>query len=175
MQMYRPISHSLLVMLVMTLSAFPTVGDAQDVSSSQGITVFRTYEDLASYMAAREDTLLVVNFWATWCKPCVRELPFFQELDSHFEGRKAKVLLVSLDLPKDVDTKLLAFAEDWDITRSVVALTDTDHNEWIPKVHENWTGAIPATWVVRRGRSVFHEGEFDDWKALMDFVNSMAP
>lgn len=150
----------------------PQRTEAQDVHQSAAFAVCSDYKELEEKLEGLGDTLVVVNFWATWCKPCVRELPYFQALDSHFEGSGAKVLLVSLDLPKDLDVKLRPFAEDWDISSLVVALTDTDHNKWIPKVHEDWTGAIPATWVRKGGVRLFHEGEFDDWDSLLEFVNS---
>jgi thiol-disulfide isomerase/thioredoxin len=43
------------------------------------------------------DTIYVVNFWATWCKPCVEELPIFDSLNLEVKGQAIKVLLVNLD------------------------------------------------------------------------------
>lgn len=176
MQKYTHTIQYLALTALIAWCALPQEAMAQEDAAGAGIPLrFASYDSLENYISSHGDTLIVVNFWATWCKPCVRELPFFQALDTHFEGRKAKVLLVSLDLPKDIDTKLFQFAEDWDIVESVAALTDMDHNGWIPRVDEHWTGAIPATWVLYQGRSAFHEGEFDDWEALIEFVNSIAP
>lgn len=106
-------------------------------------------DSLMQRVSASNDTTYVVNFWATWCGPCVKELPVFDTIDQHFAGKNVKVLLVSLDFPKDLNTKLPDFIARKGIRQEVVYLDELYENEWIPKVDTLWQGNIPATLVVR--------------------------
>lgn len=93
------------------------------------------------------DTIYIVNFWATWCVPCVKELPAFDSIHATFKDANIKVLLVSLDFKEDMESKLLPFIESKKIKSEVVLLDETDANYFIPRVADVWTGAIPATLI----------------------------
>ena len=68
-----------------------------------------SYDNFKAFLEAENDTTYVVNFWATWCKPCVAELPYFEELYQNYKDQKVKLILVSLDFEKQLETKLLPF------------------------------------------------------------------
>lgn len=103
------------------------------------------------------DTIYVVNFWATWCGPCVAELPYFEKLDSVYKDKKVKVILVSTDFRKDIDTRLKPFVEKRKLHSEVNFLDEIYDNEWIPKVDSAWQGNIPATKIynAKTGKTVF--------------------
>ncbi len=101
-----------------------------------------------SYLEQRlkqPDTLFIVNFWATWCGPCVAELPGFNRIDSAWKGKPVKVLLVSLDFPEAFPLKLNNFLVGKRIQAQVLWLDESDANIFIPKISHDWSGAIPAT------------------------------
>lgn len=129
---------------------------------------FKTLEPL---LHRDSDTTYVVNFWATWCGPCVKELPHFENIGEQYRDRKVKVILVSLDFPKAASDKLLSFIRRKGIRSEVVHLNDTDSNSWIPKVDPEWTGSIPATLIYRGQRRVFYEQAFDE-KGLRQAVET---
>lgn len=108
------------------------------------------------------DTLYVINFWATWCKPCVEELPYFQQLAKNYEGKKLKVILVTTDMRKDIGTRVNDFVKAKGITMQVVYINEVNADKWINNVSAEWTGAIPATWFLKGSDKFekFHEGEF---------------
>jgi thiol-disulfide isomerase/thioredoxin len=106
------------------------------------------------------DTLFVVNFWATWCKPCVKELPAFELAGSTFKESNLKIVLVSLDFPEHLEKGVLPFIMEKGLTNEVVILDDPDANTWIPLVSNEWSGAIPATVMVKNGKKQFYEQSF---------------
>ncbi|RXG12940.1 thiol-disulfide isomerase/thioredoxin [Leeuwenhoekiella aestuarii] len=106
-------------------------------------------------------TVRVVNFWATWCEPCIRELPAFEALYADYKTKKVEVILVSLDFPDQVERKLIPFIKNQDLKMPVVFLDDPYTNEWIPKVSPSWSGALPATVIISEDSYKFYERSFD--------------
>ncbi len=114
--------------------------------------------------SSSKDTLYIINFWATWCAPCVAELPEFNALESHYVGKPVKILMVSLDFKEDYPFKLARFLERKKLTPEVVWLSDTDPNKFIPKIDNSWEGSIPATIIVHPGKQFkqFIEGSITE-------------
>lgn len=118
------------------------------------------YSGLEYFLTKDNDTTYVVNFWATWCVPCVEELPHFEKLNAKYKDDKVKVILVSLNMPKMVENKLLPFIKENQLKSEVLYLRDPDANSWIPKVDSTWSGAIPATLIYNRDTRRFFEKSF---------------
>jgi thiol-disulfide isomerase/thioredoxin len=118
------------------------------------------FSRLEYFLNRKNDTTYVVNFWATWCVPCVQELPHFEKLNTEHKDQKVKVLLVSLDMHKMVESRLIPFIKEKNLQSDVVLLRDPDANSWIDKVDKNWSGAIPATVIYRNDKRNFYEKSF---------------
>ncbi len=128
--------------------------------------VYMTFSEFEHHIRQQNDTTYVVNFWATWCKPCVAELPWFEQLIPAYKDQPVKVLLVSMDFPKQIKTKLIPFVEKRKLEKSVVALADMDYNEWIDKVSTDWDGAIPFTLIYNKEKQQIKLGEMDGYEEL---------
>lgn len=137
---------------------------------AQKIAVYHNYAALEKAVLSDNNTTYVVNFWATWCAPCVKELPHFEQLNS--ENKKVKVVLVSLDFKNQYEAKLLPFLKKKAIKSEVVLLTDKDYNTWLPAVDKDWSGSIPATLIIKNGKKVFVEKMFTSYEELNEYVNS---
>lgn len=122
---------------------------------------------------AKENDLTVVNFWATWCKPCIAELPYFEEAGKAFANEGVKLLLVNMDFVEVLDTKVKPFLEKRNIQSSVVLLDETDYNAFINDIDESWSGAIPATLFIGKAesRKAFFEKEFSK-EALFEEIRN---
>lgn len=132
-------------------------------------------DDIIQRIQNSEDTTYIINFWATWCAPCVKELPHFEEINSRYSDQKVKVLLVSLDLKRDLETKLKAFVERRNLQSEVLYLDEKDPNVWIPKFTDKWEGVIPATLFYNKNNHLneFRAGSFegDELKNLLKELN----
>lgn len=152
------------IVLILFLTGISLTGFSQDLKVTD-------YEGLKPYLHKNTDTTYVVNFWATWCKPCVEEMPAFQKLRKQFEDKPFKLLLVSMDFPSQIDSRLKPYIKDNDIKAQVIVLDDTDSDSWISKVSEKWSGALPGTLIYNRDKRAFYEKAFD-YKELKEIVEN---
>ena len=129
-------------------------------------------DQLTKRIFNNSDTTYVVNFWATWCKPCVAELPDFEKLHLEYKGSNVKVLLVSMDFVEELDKKLKDFLDKNKYTCEVVLLDEINGNDFINQISEQWSGAIPATLITRSNRlsDEFYEGKLN-FEGLTKMMN----
>ena len=120
-----------------------------------------TYEELKPLLYKNDDKIYVVNFWATWCAPCVKELPYFEKLKAAYQDKNVEVLLVSLDFPKQVEKRLIPFINKKKLKSKVVLLNDVNEDVWIKAIDSTWGGALPATLIYNTKKRSFFEQSFD--------------
>lgn len=140
-------------------------------SESGRSVAFYDYEAFkASHFDKQNDTTYVINFWATWCGPCVKELPYFFEAEKALADKPVKFIYASLDSKRKVEKKLLPFLEKEDMNSTVVLLGQKDADQWISKVSEGWDGAIPATLVYSQKANKFYAQSFENAEDVKKIV-----
>lgn len=118
------------------------------------------FDELKDILFRKDDKTYVINFWATWCAPCIKELPYFERVNQELKNSNVEVILVSLDFPKKYESSLKPFIKKKDLQSRLIALDDTDQNTWIPGINEDWSGAIPATLIYNKDKRQFYEKSF---------------
>src|SRR6218665_2369814 len=96
-----------------------------------------TLNELDQRVAKGKDTTYVVNFWATWCGPCVEELPYFERLSSENTKKPLKVILMSLDFKSKLKTDVEPFVAKHKIKSEVYVVNETDQQKFIDRVDKN--------------------------------------
>ena len=127
---------------------------------------------LTELISKRGDTTYVINFWATWCSPCIKEIGFFEDLHKAYKSQNLKVILVSLDFPNQLEKRVVPFVTERKIAADVRLMTDLDYNSWIDLVDPSWSGAIPATLIYNKRSKQFFEKEFSK-EELFDIVKQI--
>jgi thiol-disulfide isomerase/thioredoxin len=151
--------------LVFVISA-----NSQNSVGSQAIPKWKI-EDVVRSFSAKNDTTYVVNFWATFCKPCIEEIPDFIKTVEKYKSKKVKLLLVSLDLPSYYPAKIAAFAKKNNYKTNIAWLDETNADHFCPMIDAKWSGAIPATIIVnnKTGYRKFFEDQVsaEDFEAVL--------
>ncbi len=117
---------------------------------------------LEQLLQSSENQLVVMNFWATWCKPCIAELPYFESAREQFADQNVRFVLVSLDFEDVLETKVKKFAAKKNLQSELYLLNELDANKWVDKVSPEWQGDIPATLIFNNAKGIraFYAQEF---------------
>lgn len=134
---------------------------------------YHTFDEIAPIFNSDSDTTYVINFWATWCQPCIEEMPYFEQLKEAFAEEKVRVILVSLDFEKDVESRLIPFLEEKQLQSEVALLLDGKYNDWIDRVEPSWDGAIPVTLIYKGDQRRFHGKQYASYQQLADMVKTI--
>jgi len=130
---------------IIAFFCFAVAVHAQDIPKVKMVDVVQHFEQ-------KNDSIYVINFWATFCKPCVAEIPNFIKITNKYKKDKVKLMLVSLDLPSFYPKR---------IATNIAWLEETNADYFCPMIDKTWGGSIPATIIVnaKTGYRKFFEAE----------------
>jgi thiol-disulfide isomerase/thioredoxin len=135
-------------------------------ATAQNVAIYKT-NDLLKRIHNSSDTTYIVNFWATWCKPCVAELPEFEKMHLQSKDSLVKVILVCMDFKEDIDKKVKPFIQKNQYTSEIVLFDELNANDFINKIDSTWSGAIPATMITYKNKSYYF---FIEKKVTFEFL-----
>ncbi len=118
--------------------------------------------------------LLLVNLWATWCGPCVAEMPELVTINRMYRGRKLKLITISMDDPAKGDDALKILKENHVSGTNFILLTE-DKDKFAESLDKDWPGPLPYTLLIEPGGKVVYRkvGAFDPLtlrRAIVDVI-----
>ena len=158
----------LLFLILIALSCNTQSSDHNEV-----IEIIDNFSLLQERLDSDTTKTWVVNFWATTCPPCIKEMPHFKELQEQHNTDEVKVLLVSLDSPRSHEKRVIPFVKKHSIVPEVMHLTDDNFSAWTDKIDPSWFGALPATLIINGKKRHFKFGMYESNEELDDAVSSV--
>lgn len=154
--------YRILTLFVFLFFAFSFTGYSQKVK-------LITVDQLQERIKNGKDSTYVVNFWATWCAPCIKELPHFEKLGQEYKSEKLTVLLVSVDFKSKLTSAVVPFAKKKKLQNEVFLLNESNPQEYIDRIDPSWSGSIPATLFIKNEKRFFSETEFTYEQLLTEY------
>ncbi|URC11866.1 TlpA family protein disulfide reductase [Flavobacterium sp. B183] len=150
------------VLRIFVVFAFSVSGYSQNVK-------LLNIDQLNERIKNGKDSTYVVNFWATWCAPCIKELPHFEKLKADHQSDKLAVLLVSVDFKSKLNSAVVPFVKRKNLKNEVFLLNESNPQEYIDRIDKDWSGSIPATLFIKEDKRKFIESEFTYEQLLTEY------
>lgn len=150
------------VLIIFVVFAFSVSGYSQNVK-------LLNIDQLNERIKNGKDSTYVVNFWATWCAPCIKELPHFEKLKTDHQSDKLAVLLVSVDFKSKLNSAVVPFVKRKNLKNEVFLLNESNPQEYIDRIDKDWSGSIPATLFIKEDKRKFIESEFTYEQLLTEY------
>ena len=120
---------------------------AVQVLRAQDIKPLGNTDDVKAIFESVKGKVVLINFWATWCKPCVKEFPDLVKLQKEYNDSGFELVFISLDVPEDLNSKLKPFLTKQGVDFTTYYSTFVKPEDLMEFVDKNWNGAIPSTYI----------------------------
>lgn len=143
------------------LKAICVVGLLSYKTFTQDVMPLSSVKDLETLRDSKKGKVVLVNFWASWCRPCVAEIPGLIKLYNNYKDSGFEIIFISVDVPEDIQSKVAPFlkSKGVDFTTYYNQFDKTD--DLINFFDKNWQGAIPSTYIYDK-----------DWNQTSSMVGS---
>jgi thiol-disulfide isomerase/thioredoxin len=121
---------------------------AANISIAQDLISISSIGDIENIKNENSGKVIVINFWASWCKPCTDEFPALVKLNEEYKDRNFRLIFISLDFKEEVSTKLLPFLKNNNVDFTSYYLDDNNPDEIMDYFNKKWDGGIPATFIL---------------------------
>ena len=135
--------------------------------------VVHSFDEIETLFKHQNDTTYVINFWATTCPPCIKEMPHFEELGQNNKKKKIKIVMISLDSERRIEPHVRPFLHKLKIKNPVIVMTDQNYTKWTAEINTKWFGALPYTVIYKGDQKEYYFGAFEDFESLEKEVHKM--
>ena len=142
-----------------------------DIEKPVSVPVYKTFADLEPLFKNSNDSTYVVNFWATTCPPCRKEMPHFEKLKKDNTEQKLRIAMISLDMEQDIPSRVIPYLVKHKLELEFGLLADQNYSQWVGQVDSTWYGALPATLIFKGKDRKFYFGAFEEYSDLQQAVS----
>jgi thiol-disulfide isomerase/thioredoxin len=161
----------LLIRFIIILCLFVTINTAQHNVAVEKIDK----SSLQELIDNREDKVLLLNIWATWCPPCIKEIPDLIRISNNYKSI-VDVVGISIDFSEDLDKKVLPFLEKNNVSYINYINGFRKDEDLINFFIKNWSGALPASFIYNRNGDLLHfiEGkkDYDYFRKMIEKIDT---
>ncbi len=123
------------------------------VQSAEQLTPVAAPE-LRAALDEQQNRVVLLNFWATWCGPCLKEIPVLMELENELAAQGFRLVAVSLDEAAAAETQVRPFIEKWFPEFTTYLSLEADMDDMVSVVDRGWNEVLPTSYLIRRDGSV---------------------
>lgn len=116
-------------------------------SKAQDLKALEKTDDIKSIMTDAKGKVILLNFWASWCAPCVKEFPELVKLYRDYKDKNFSIVFISLDDLSDIDPKVKPFLQKQGVDFTTYYNKFSKPEELIDYIDKNWQGGIPSTYI----------------------------
>jgi thiol-disulfide isomerase/thioredoxin len=114
---------------------------------SQEVKSLSSVKDLDELKESLKGKVVLINFWATWCAPCVKEFPDLVKLYNNYKDKDFKLIFISTDVPEEVNSKVIPFLKKNDVDFTTYFNNFSKPEDLIDYIDKSWEGAVPSTYI----------------------------
>lgn len=155
----------ILTLFLLVMPGFQSTVNSQELLPADKNTLDKLISD-------NKDKVLLFNYWATWCKPCVEEFPDLMKLHKNYKDKDFKLIFVSLDFGEDFKEEITAFLKKSGVDFDTYYNNFNKDEELLNYVDKNWEGGIPGTFIYDKTgklrKSLIGKHDYDDFKKEVD-------
>ncbi len=158
----------LAAIIVSLISSTGGCSDSSEIAHTETGHIELELVDAEAYhevIARHRGSLVLVDFWATWCPPCVESFPKLVDLHSKYADRGVAVIGASVDFPGESD-RVKAFLHEHDAYFENLKVVVENTDQFISSVGQRWDGGVPAVFLYDRAGTLrseyFGEGALNE-------------